>query len=187
MRTTMLLVGILLLATGPGRAQVPEPALEPPDAPVAAFDVALYNAHATRQASTDTAVAALATDVLHAALAEFLPHQMADTLKLRTAARSDSATAVAGSNGCNVVVACARAAAHEVKARWVVLPKISKIAAVWLLTAQLVHVPSGATVLDYTAELTGQEAMVRAGARNLAGRVARAVRAGGVNTDLAPR
>jgi hypothetical protein len=39
-------------------------------------------------------------------------------------------------------------------------------------------------VLDDSTELTGQEAMVRAGARNLAGRVARAVRAGGVANNF---
>jgi hypothetical protein len=61
---------------------------------------------------------------------------------------------------------------------------MSKVAAVWLVTAQLVHVPSGATVLDYSAELTGQEAMVRAGARNLARRIARTVRTGGVTNDF---
>jgi hypothetical protein len=33
---------------------------------------------------------------------------------------------------------------------------MSKIAAVWLLTAQLVHVPSGTIVLDDTTELTGR-------------------------------
>lgn len=49
---------------------------------------------------------------------------------------------------------------------------------------RLVHVPSGASVLDYTAELTGQGPMVRAGARNLAGRVVRAIRSGGVASDF---
>jgi hypothetical protein len=41
-----------------------------------------------------------------------------------------------------------------------------------------------AIVLDDSTELTGQEAMVRAGARNLGRRVARAVRAGGVATNF---
>jgi hypothetical protein len=61
---------------------------------------------------------------------------------------------------------------------------MGKVATVWLLTAQLVHVPSGAIILDDSTELTGQEPMVRAGARNLAGRVARTVRAGGVASNF---
>jgi hypothetical protein len=168
-------------------AQVPDSPLEPPGALVAALDVALYNANATRPAPTDTAAAVLATDVLHAALAELLPRQIADTAAVQAAARSDAASALAGRYGCNVIVACARLVGQAVDARWVVLAKMSKIAAVWLLTAQLVHVPSGANVLDYSAELTGQEAMVRAGARNLAARIARSVRAGGVASDLPAR
>ena len=146
--------------------------------------MALYNANATKPAPTDTAVSALASDVLHATLAQLLPGQIADTAAVQAAARTSSALAVAGRHGCNVILACARAVAQAVDARWVVLAKMSKIAAVWLLTAQLVHVPTGATVLNYTAELTGQEAMVRAGARNLAGRIARTVRAGGVVNDF---
>ncbi|MGH7528552.1 MAG: hypothetical protein ACREMX_17805 [Gemmatimonadales bacterium] len=81
-------------------------------------------------------------------------------------------------------MACARAVAQAVDARWVVLAKVSKTGAIWLLTAQLVHVPSGAIILDDSTELTGQEAMVRAGARIWAERVARTVRAGGVTTNF---
>lgn len=161
-------------------AQAQDTPLELPGVRVAALDVALYNASATVQAPTDAAAAALATDVLHATLAKLLPGQLADSAAVTTAARSGTALALAGRYACNVVVACARAVAETVDARWVVLAKMSKIAAVWLLTAQLVHVPTGTIVLDDSTELTGQEAMVRAGARNLAGRVARTVRAGGV-------
>lgn len=186
MRLQLLLGGMVLVGASPAPAQLPGSPAEPPGALVAVLDVALYNTHATRQAPTDTAVAALATDVLHATLAELLPRQVADTRAVQAAARSGAASALAGRHACNVIVACARLAGQAVDARWVVLAKMSKIAAVWLLTAQLIHVPSGANVLDYSAELTGQEAMVRAGARNLAGRIARSVRAGGVANDLPP-
>ncbi len=175
---------VLLVAVGTLSAQAPESPLEPPEAVVAALDVALYNSGATSQAPTDTAAAALATEVLHSTLAELLPGQLAEAAAVQGAARSDTALALAGRHACNVIVACARAVGQSVDARWVVLPKLSRVAAVWLLTAQLVHVPSGASVLDYTAELTGQTPMVRAGARNLAGRVVRAVRAGGVASDF---
>jgi hypothetical protein len=184
MRLQMLLSGMVLLGPGPVTAQTQVASLEPPGAMVAALDVALYNTNATSRAPTDSAVAVLATEVLHTTLAELLPDQFADPAAVHAATRSDTVLALAGRHGCNVVVACARAVAQRVDARWVVLAKMSRVAAVWLLTAQLVHVPSGATVLDYTAELTGQDAMVRAGARNLARRIVRSVRAGGAASDL---
>ena len=184
MRLQLLLGCMVLVGGGPAPAEAQDSPLEPPGALVAALDVALYNASATVQAPTDAAAAALATDVLHATLAKLLPGQIADSAAVQAAARSDAALAVSGRHPCNVIVACARAVAQAVDARWVVLAKMSKIAAVWLLTAQLVHVPSGAIILDDSTELTGQEAMVRAGARNLAGRVARTVRAGGVANNF---
>jgi hypothetical protein len=184
MRLQLLLWSMVLVGGGPASAQAQDSPLEPPGALVVALDVALYNASATVQAPADPAAAALATDVLHATLAKLLPGQIADSTAVQTAARSDAALAVSGRHPCNVIVACARAVAQAVDARWVVLTKMSKIAAVWLLTAQLVQVPSGAIILDDSTELTGQEAMVRAGARNLAGRVARTVRAGGVASNF---
>jgi hypothetical protein len=184
MRLQAQLWCMVLVSGGHGWAEAQDAPLEPSAARVAALDVALYNASATMQAPTDAAAAALATDVLHATLAKLLPGQIADSAAVQTAARSDAALALSGRHPCNVMVACARAVAHAVDARWVVLAKMSKIAAVWLLTAQLVHVPSGAIILDDSTELTGQEAMVRAGARNLAGRVARTVRAGGVASNF---
>lgn len=179
-----LLWCMLLVGGGAVSAEAQGDPLEPPGALVAGLDVALYNANATVQAPTDGAAAALATEVLHATLAKLLPGQVADSAAVQAAARSDAALAVSGRHPCNVIVACARAVAQAVDARWVVLAKMGKVATVWLLTAQLVHVPSGAIILDDSTELTGQEAMVRAGARNLAGRVARTVRAGGVASNF---
>lgn len=184
MKRELLLTCVLLICSGARPAAAQGVPLEPPSALVAALDVALFTANATSQAPTDTAAAVLATDVLHATLATLLPGQVADSAALEAAAGSDAALAITGRYPCNVVVACGRVVGQAVDARWVLLTKLSKVAAVWLLTAQLVHVPSGAIIIDDSTELTGQETMVRAGARNLAGRVARAVRAGGVANNF---
>jgi hypothetical protein len=159
---------------------------ESPDARVAALEVALYNAQANVQEPTDAEKATLATSVLLATLGRLLPDQLADSTAVRAATRSDSALALAGGQPCNVIVACARAAARAVDARWAVLAKVSKTSnLIWLLTAQLVHVPSGRIVLDDSTELKGEpETMVRAGTRIFAERVARTVRAGGMTTNF---
>lgn len=159
---------------------------ESPAARVAALDVALYNAQANVRESTDAAKATLATSVLLATLAKLLPGQLADSGAVNAAARSDAGLALTGGQPCNVIVACARAVARSVDARWVVLAKVSKTSnLIWLLTAQLVHVASGTIVLDDSTELKGEpEAMVRAGSRIFAERVARTVRAGGVTTNF---
>jgi len=159
---------------------------EPPGARVAALEVALYNAQANVQEQSDADKAALATEVLHSTLAKQLPGQLADSGAVRAAVRSKAAVAIAGGQACNVVLACARAVAKAVDAPWVVLAKVSKTSnLIWLLTAQLVHVPSGTIILDDSTELKGEpEAMVRAGARIFAERVARTVRAGGVTTNF---
>ena len=159
---------------------------EPPGARVAALEVALYNAQANVQEQSDADKPKLATEVLHTTLAELLPGQLADSGAVRAAVRSKAAAVIAGGQACNVVLACARAVAKAVDAPWVVLAKVSKTSnLIWLLTAQLVHVPSGTIILDDSTELKGEpEAMVRAGARIFAERVARTVRAGGVTTNF---
>jgi len=188
MRMHYLLWCVVLVCAGPRPAwsQSAEGPREPPRSMVAALEVALYNAQANMQEATDADKAVLATRVLHATLAKLLPGQLADPQAVESAVRSDSALTIARGQGCNVIVACARFAAASVNARWVVLAKVSKTSnLIWLLTAQLVHVPSGAIVLDDSTELKGEpEAMVRAGARIFAERVARTVRAGGVTTNF---
>jgi hypothetical protein len=185
-----LFLGCMTLAvTGPRPAKAQSDGgrpLEAAGAPVAALDVALYNAQANVREATDTEQALLATRVLHATLAKLLPGQVADTSAVRAAAHSDSALAVAGGEACNVIVACARMAARAVGARWVVMAKVSKTSnLIWLLSAQLVHVPSGTIVLDDSTELKGEPStMVRVGARIFAERVARTVRAGGLATNF---
>jgi Protein of unknown function (DUF2380) len=183
------LVFVLLLALTLRPAQAQSGASSPrqsSDARVAALDVALYNAQANVQEATDADKAALATSVLLATLGKLLPGQLADSAAVRAAAGSDTALALTGGQSCNVIVACARAVARAVDAPWVVLAKVSKTSnLIWLLTAQLIHAPSGNIVLDDSTELKGEpEAMVRAGARIFAERVARTVRAGGRTTNF---
>jgi hypothetical protein len=169
------------------QAQTASPApLESPDAKVAALEVALYNAQANVIEDSDTARAVLATQVLDSTLRDRLGSQLVSREAVRAAAASDSGRSITGGLPCNVIVACARYAARRSGARWVVLAKVSKTSnLIWLLTAQLVHVPSGAIVLDDSTELKGEpDAMVRAGTRIFAERVARTVRAGGVANNF---
>ena len=159
---------------------------ESPNARVAALEVALYNAQANVQESSDAEKATLATEVLLATLGKLLPGQVADSAAVTAAAGSDAALSIAGGQPCNVIVACARAVGRAVDAPWVVLAKVSKTSnLIWLLTAQLVHVSSGSIVLDDSTELKGEpDSMVRAGARIFAERVARTIRAGGTTTNF---
>lgn len=187
LRSLLFLTVLVSGAHRSARAQSADSTLhEAPDARVAALEVALYNAQANVQEPTDADKAALATEVLHGTLTRLLPGQLADSAALHAATGTETARAKAGGQACNVIVACARAAAEEVDATWVVLAKVSKTSnLIWLLTAQLVHVPSGTLVLDDSTELKGEpEAMVRAGARIFAERVARTVRAGGKTTNF---
>ena len=178
---------IASIGSRPVRAQSAEPGpREPPEARVAALDVALYNAQANVQEPSDAQKATLATSVLLATLGKLLPGQVADSTEVAAAAGSDAALRLAGGQSCNVIIACARAVGHAVDAPWAVIAKVSKTSnLIWLLTAQLVHVPSGSIVLDDSTELKGEpDAMVRAGARIFAERVARSIRAGGVTTNF---
>ena len=115
-----------------------------------------------------------------ASLAELLGTQLVPP------ARSAAAVVARHDATCSAVVACARAVARTVGARWVVLAKVSKTSnLIWLFTGQLVHVPDGRIVLDDSTELKGEpHGMVRAGTRIFAQRVTRTVRAGGVTTNF---
>jgi uncharacterized protein DUF2380 len=186
-RCSFVFVLLVSLTLGPSQAQsTGSSPRESPDARVAALDVALYNAQANVQEATDADKATLATGVLLGTLRKLLPGQLADSAAVHAAATSDTSLALAGGQPCNVIVACAREVARTVHAPWVVLAKVSKTSnLIWLLTAQLIHAPSGSIVLDDSTELKGEpEAMVQAGARIFAERVARTVRAGGRTTNF---
>jgi hypothetical protein len=180
-----VVLGVATLVA-PVRAQTGGPLLATPEARVAALDVALYNAQANVIEASDTSRAVLATEVLDSTLRDLLGPQLVGPRLTRTAAESDSARAITGGLPCNVIVACARDVAGRVGAQWAVLAKVSKTSnLIWLLTAQLIHAPSGKIVLDDSTELKGEPAaMVRAGTRIFAERVARTVRDGGVANNF---
>jgi Protein of unknown function (DUF2380) len=157
-----------------------------PAASVVVFPVALYNAQANLQEASDTARATLSTQVLTGKLRELLGSQLVSGPPVASAAASADAVATTGHQPCNVIVACARQVAISLQAPWVVIAKVSKTSnLIWLFTGQLIHAPTGEIVLDDSTELKGEpEAMVRAGSRIFAERVARTVRRGGLVTNF---
>ncbi len=155
-------------------------------AAVVVLPVALYNAQANVQEASDSARATLSTQVLTGKLQELLGPQLVAGPKVEAAASSPGALRTTGNQPCNVIVACARQVANSLEAPWVVIAKVSKTSnLIWLFTGQLIHAPTGEIVLDDSTELKGEpEAMVRAGSRIFAERVARTVRRGGVVTNF---
>jgi Protein of unknown function (DUF2380) len=170
------------------RAQTASHPLESPTAPVAVLTVALYNAQANLQEATDSAKSGLATTALRARLQADLGSQLRPTDRTESLEDSPDALALAGGTPCNVRVACARWVGGRVGARWVIMAKVSKTSnLIWLLSAQLIDVPTGTVVLDDSTELKGDpEVMIPIGVRIFADRAARTVRAGGV-TDNFPQ
>jgi hypothetical protein len=158
----------------------------PPTAQVVVLPVALYNAQANVQEASDSAQAALSTQVLTAKLQELLGEQLLAGPRVAAAASSPKAQATTGKQPCNVIVACARYVADSLEAPWVVMAKVSKTSnLIWLLTGQLIHAPTGEIILDDSTELKGEvQAMVRAGSRIFAERVARTVRNQGIANNF---
>ena len=184
-----LTAGLVLLAalhiTRDVSAQSPG-SKAPATAKVVVLPVALYNAQANVQEPSDTAQARLSTEVLTGKLQELLGDQLVPPQRASAAASTAAARATTGNQPCNVIVACARQVATSLEAPWVVIAKVSKTSnLIWLFTGQLIHARTGEIVLDDSTELKGDpEAMVRAGSRIFAERVARTVRRGGVVTNF---
>ena len=188
-----LLVGLPLLAATPtarsASAQSDPVRSRPRAAPTArviVLPVALYNAQANVQESSDSSQAALSTEVLTGKLQELLGRQLVGRGQVDSAAAAPAAQATTGGQPCNVIVACARQVGKTLGAPWAVIAKVSKTSnLIWLFTGQLIHVPSGEIILDDSTELKGEtRAMVRAGSRIFAERVARTVHRGGVATNF---
>jgi Protein of unknown function (DUF2380) len=181
-----LLVGFLMGPAATGAQTSQNLVREPADAKVAVLDVAMYNAQANLQEPTDSAKAALATAVLDSTLGALLGPQLVAPEAVAAAEASPQALEAGAGAACNVRVTCARLVGHEVGAPWVVMAKVSKTSnLIWLLTGQLIHVATGDIILDDSTELKGDpDPMVRAGTRIFAERVARTVRAGGMNTNF---
>jgi uncharacterized protein DUF2380 len=192
MRPVSFAVLVLALGAPPNvRAQAgsgPGPFAGPelPSATVAVFPASLYNEQANVREPSDTAQAALATEVLRQRLRERLGGQALDYAAVDSAASAPAALALAGGIACHLRVACAVEVGRTLGARWVVLAKVSKTSnLIWLLSAQLVRVATGEIVLDDSTELKGDPAqMVRVGTRIFADRVVRTVRNGGAATNF---
>ena len=184
-----LVLGLVPLLPTVAAAQTDKGGLLPKESPAASvvvLPVALYNAQANVQEASDASQAELASQVLLRKLQELLGKQVISGERVSTAAASPEAAATSGHQACNVIVACARQVAKDVGAPWVVMAKVSKTSnLIWLFTGQLIHVPTGEIILDDSTELKGETtAMVRAGSRSFAERVARTVRRGGVATNF---
>jgi hypothetical protein len=179
------LLGLMAPRAAPAQTGAAQPRAAA-TARVAVLPVALYTAQANVQEASDSSKAGLATEVLHGKLAELLGAQLVPADSVASAAASPEARRMVGDQGCNVIVACARAVGRALGAPWVVMAKVSKTSnLIWLFTGQLIRTSTGEIVLDDSTELKGDpEAMVRAGARIFAERVARTVRRGGVATNF---
>jgi hypothetical protein len=153
---------------------------------VIVLPVALYNAQANVQETSDSSQASLSTEVLTGKLQELLGKQLVGGGQVDSAAAAPAAQTTTGGQPCNVIVACAREVGKILGAPWAVMAKVSKTSnLIWLFTGQLIHVPSGEIILDDSTELKGEtRAMVRAGSRIFAERVVRAVRGGGMATNF---
>lgn len=160
--------------------------LAPDSASVAVLPTVLYNDQANVREATDSAQARLGQSVLRGRLDSLLRGQVRPFTLTDSLAQSAEFRRLAGGVVCEARVACALAVARAAGARWAVLSKVSKTSnLIWLLSAQLIHVPDGEIVLDDSTELKGEPGlMVRIGMRQFADRVARTIRAGGVATNF---
>jgi len=188
-QVTAALTLLSFAGAGNGLAQSVQSTSAPraaPGAPVVLLPVALYNAQANLQEVSDSANADLSTEVLTGKLRELLGEQLLSGGRIDSVAHSSEARALTGNQPCNVIVACARKVAQLVQAPWVVMGKVSKTSnLIWLFTGQLIHAPTGEIILDDSTELKGEpQAMIRAGSRIFAERVARTIRAGGLANNF---
>ena len=184
--TLALLVMTLLASPIQAQTESGSKAREAASARVVVVPVALYNAQANLQEASDTSQAELSSQVLTAKLREQLGDQLIAGERVAAAASSSAAKSAASQQPCNVIVSCVRQVGKALGAPWVVMAKVSKTSnLIWLFTGQLIHVPTGEIILDDSTELKGEPAaMVRAGSRIFAERVARTVRHGGVTTNF---
>src|SRR4051812_47994971 len=123
-RPAAALIWISLAGAGHALAQTAPTKSAPlaaPGARVVLLPVALYNAQANMQETSDSANAALSTEVLTGKLHELLGEQLLSGAGVDSVARSSEARALTGNQPCNVIVACARKVAQLVQAPWVVI------------------------------------------------------------------
>jgi len=142
---------------------------------VAVFDLAFYGAHANSIEPGDSALAGVTTAALRGHVASLPGVVLIDTTALQAAAHAPGPRDSAGGHPCNVVVACARAAARTVHARWAVTGTLSKTSnLIWIYSGQLIDVETGAIALDDEYELKGNSRdMAPQGARVFTERIAK--------------
>ncbi len=179
-------VALLAAPTGVVAQAANDSPREPSRAPVAVLPTILYNDQANLREATDSAQARLGQSVLRERLDALLSGQVRPFSVTDSLARSTEFRPLAGGVPCGARVACSLAVARAAGARWAVLSKVSKTSnLIWLLTAQLIHVPDGEIVLDDSTELKGEPGlMVKIGMRQFADRAARTIRAGGFATNF---
>jgi hypothetical protein len=150
------------------------------DTTVVVLNTALYNKDANVRESTDSSRAVLATHELRARFATDLGSALIDPARVDAATTTPAADSASAGKPCNVIVACARAVAQALGARWVVMSKVSKTSnLIWLLSGQLIDARSGAIVIDDSTELKGDPGvMVPAGVKLFADRVTKRIRRG---------
>jgi hypothetical protein len=180
------LLALLAAPTGAVAQAANDSLREPSRAPVAVLPTVLYNDQANLREATDSAQARLGQSVLRERLDALLTGQLRPFSLTDSLAQSAEFRLLAGGVPCGARVACSLAVARAAGARWAVLSKVSKTSnLIWLLTAQLIHVPDGEIVLDDSTELKGEPGlMVKIGMRQFADRAARTIRAGGVATNF---
>jgi uncharacterized protein DUF2380 len=142
---------------------------------VALFDFAFYGTHANSIEPGDTTMAAVATAALREDLARLPGVVLLDSVALARAASAPGPRDSANGKPCNVVIACARAAARQAGAAWAITGTVSKTSnLIWLFSGQLIDVRTGKLVMDDEYELKGDSReMVVQGARVFAQRVAK--------------
>lgn len=150
-----LYIALLALST-PARSQAVASSEAVASQAIAVLDVAMYNAGANIQESTDSAKALLATERLRDTLSRLADVALVDSGRVGAAARSPGALRAAAGEPCNVIVACARAVGKALGVRWVVMGKVSKTSnLIWLFSGELIDVDRGTLLLDDDCELKG--------------------------------
>jgi hypothetical protein len=170
-RASTLLAAALLAGASPNA--ITAQSAPASGATIALLNLAFYGKHATELQPDDSLLAHAAT----ATMRDYLRHAagvvLTDSTTTAAAEQSQRAREAAAGRPCNVIVACARAVGQELGVRWVVMAKVSKTTdLIWVLSGQLIDVPTGKLVYDDVYELKGNaHDMVPKGARVWAQRI----------------
>jgi hypothetical protein len=142
---------------------------------LALFDFAFFGKHANSIEPGDTAMAALTTSALRRQLLALPGVSVLDSAQVAQSAAQPGPQTTANGKPCNVIIACAREAAHLVGAPYAITGTVSKTSnLIWIFSGQLINVGTGELVMDDEYELKGDSRqMMLRGARVFAQRVAK--------------